>query len=1113
MKTAYQELLHKLDAYINRFYLNQVIKGGLLFASWVLGLWLLVSSTAFYIELSRNWRTALFFGFVGVSTYLLVQWIAIPLLRIRGLLPRMNYREAALRVGEHFEDVRDKLLNTIELAEFSGEGTSKDLLLASIEQRTLALRPIPFFEGIDLKQNRRYLKWLLPVAGVFGLILLFAPAVITEGGERVLKYGKDFQPFRPFDFVFDESDLVAEQGSELNVSLEVKGAELPKEVQIEVGGFLYRMDANGKNSFLYALKNLRKDLKIRFLANKFYSEWYTVKVVPKPVVDRFEVQLNYPAYLGKTNERLANTGDLLVPEGTQIQWIFKGSAIDELELFLNTGAEVKQRADASAGRFEARWKATESVAYGVHIGNKKNPKSDTLNFVIQVIPDLWPEINVTEARDSVQRDLRYFTGEIGDDHGFTNLLFVYALQDADGKELGKEVRLPLILGSGTRQRFYHYFDLQKLALKDGAAVTYYFEIADNDGVKGPKKARTQAYTYKSLTVEQSREQIDKNTSEVEKQLSESIKDIKQIQRDAEKLSKKLKEGKELGWEDKKLIEHLQQKQQQLQQKLELSKEQIQENEQLRDSKQQDEGIREKQQKLQEMAEKLLTDNLKKMMEELNRMMEKAANKDQLQQQLDNMKLDQKEVERELDRMLEFFKEMEVEQRMNEAANKLEKLAQKQQELQKDNKSSNEEQAVKQQELNKEFEQLKEDLNKLDDLNNELQRPNDLDDLDKQADEVKEDMDQAKSDLQKNKQQQAKQQQQNAAKKMQQMAQKMREQMAQQDMQQLDENIQSLRMILENLVKFSFSQERLMDRLQENSNYSPIYVAIGQDQSKLREEARLIEDSLVALGKRIMQLQSSITKDMAQVNDNLQKAVEHLGSRQTPQAKTRQQYAMTGVNNLALLLSELLNNLQEEKAQKMDGEQQCQKPGGGSQSKMSKLSQMQQSLNQQMKQLKEKMQGENGKPNDGKQGKNSEMSKGFAEMVAKQEAIRRELQKLSQEMGREGQGGQKGELEKLAKEMEKTERELVNKILGNDALKRQEEILTRMLESEKAEKQREYDNQREGNTAKDVQRGSPPGFESFKKQQRKSLEMYQTVAPELNTYYKRKVDRYFMQLNP
>ena len=1114
MKSAYQELLSKLDDYINRYYLNQVIRGVLLFASWVLGLWLLVSGTAFYIELAKAGRTLLFFGFTGISSYLLVSWIAIPLLKMRGLLPRMTYKEAALLVGKHFEEVSDKLLNTIELADFKGEGISKELLLASIEQRTLALRPIPFFQGIDLRENKRYLKWLVPVAVIFGLIFMFAPAVITEGGERVLKYSQDFQPYRPFEFVFDPRDWKAEEGGDLNIELQVSGSELPKDAQIELGGFVYRMDAKSKNTFTYSVKNVRKDLKIRFLANKFFSEWYTLKVVPKPVIDRFDIQLNYPSYLGKPNERLANTGNLIVPEGTQILWNFKGRSIDELNVFLGSGQVIKQKeTEGKDGKFEFRLKAESSTSYGVHIRNRKNPKTDTLNFGLQVIPDLWPEINVVEVSDSLQSTLRYFNGELSDDYGFTNLWFVYTLLDNAGKEIGSEMRYALSLGSGTKQRFYHFFDLQRLGLKDGSGVSYYFEIADNDGVKGPKRARSQQFVFKSLTAIESKELVDKNSSDIEKQLKESIRDIKQLQREAEKLNRKLKEGKDLGWEDKKLLEQLKERQQQLQQKLQLSKEQLEENETLRESEQKNNELREKQQKLQEMADKLLTNDLKKLMEELNRMMEKSSNKDQLQQQLENMKLDQKEVERELDRMLEFFKEMEVEQRMNEAANALERLAMKQQALQQENKESIEEQAKRQQELNQQFEELKKEIEKIDDLNSQLQQPNELGELKEEAKDVRESMDEAKVGLQKNNKQQARQQQQKAGDKMKKMAQNMRDQLQQQDMQQLNENIQSLRMILENLVKFSFSQERLMDRLQENSSYSPVYVEIGKDQAKLREEAKLIEDSLVALSKRIIQLESSITKGMSLVNDNLQKSVEFLGSRQTQQARVRQQYAMTGINDLALLLSELLNNLQEEKAQQMQGDQQCQKPGGSGQAKMSKLSQMQQSLNQQMKEMRDKMMGDNGKPKDGKSGKNGEMSKGFAEMVAKQEAIRRELQKLAKDLGGDGQGAQRGEIEKLSKEMEKTERELVNKQLTNEALKRQEDILTRMLESEKAEKQREFDDQREGNSAKDAIRSTPPGFELFKKQQRKSVEMFQTVAPEMNAYYKRKVDRYFMQLNP
>ena len=102
----------------------------------------------------------------------------------------------------------------------------------------------------------------------------------------------------------------------------------------------------------------------------------------------------------------------------------------------------------------------------------------------------------------------------------------------------------------------------------------------------------------------------------------------------------------------------------------------------------------------------------------------------------------------------------------------------------------------------------------------------------------------------------------------------------------------------------------------------------------------------------------------------------------------------------------------------------------------------------MQQMKDGMSGKDGQKQGGKDGKAKQMSQGFGEMVAKQEAIRRELQKLSQELNKDGKGSM-GDLDKLAKEMEKTEKELVNKVLTQESIKRQQEIMTRLLEAEKA----------------------------------------------------------------
>src|SRR5437773_11871760 len=110
--------------------------------------------------------------------------------------------------------------------------------------------------------------------------------------------------------------------------------------------------------------------------------------------------------------------------------------------------------------------------------------------------------------------------------------------------------------------------------------------------------------------------------------------------------------------------------------------------------------------------------------------------------------------------------------------------------------------------------------------------------------------------------------------------------------------------------------------------------------------------------------------------------------------------------------------------------------------------MQQELKERIKKLKEGMKhGQQGKPGEG-QG----MSEQLAKLAAQQEYIRNELNKMNQQQNKDGQNSL-GNLEPVAKKMEDTQRDLVNKRITEETLKRQQEILTRLLEAEKAERER------------------------------------------------------------
>ena len=129
-------------------------------------------------------------------------------------------------------------------------------------------------------------------------------------------------------------------------------------------------------------------------------------------------------------------------------------------------------------------------------------------------------------------------------------------------------------------------------------------------------------------------------------------------------------------------------------------------------------------------------------------------------------------------------------------------------------------------------------------------------------------------------------------------------------------------------------------------------------------------------------------------------MQTLANRAFPAALGKQQYVMTAVNNLALLLAESLNQMQQKSMSiKSSGKsgKSCPMPGQGKPS-MKSMRQMQEQLNQQMENMKKSM--EKGKSEQGKMGK-SGTSEQYARMAAEQEALRRQLGEYRDQLQKEG----------------------------------------------------------------------------------------------------------------
>jgi hypothetical protein len=486
-----------------------------------------------------------------------------------------------------------------------------------------------------------------------------------------------------------------------------------------------------------------------------------------------------------------------------------------------------------------------------------------------------------------------------------------------------------------------------------------------------------------------------------------------------------------------------------------------------------------------------------------------------------MKLDNKDLMKELDRNLEIFKQLEFEQKLQQNIDQLNDLAKKQDDLAKKTEEKNsdaKDQKAKQDELNKMFDQVKKDMDDLQKKNSELEEPKKMDNMEQKQQDIQNEMQNSSQQLQSGQKKSASKSQKNAAQKMQEMSQQMQQMQQQEQEQQQSEDINKLRDLLENLIQLSFNQEALMGELAKAKSNDPNYYKINQKQKKLQDDSKMIEDTLLALSKRQPKIQPLVNKEISAINMNMEKAVEEIkesettsfdGKNHKQEAQSRQQFAMTSINNLALLLDEALSQMQADAKKKSGkpGNGSCNKPGGsGQKPSMSNLRQMQEALNKQIQKLKEGMEKNGNKPGD-KQGMGSSgMSMELAKLAAQQEAIRKELEKMGDQINKDGKGA--GDLSNITKKMDETETDLVNKLLNNETMKRQQEILTRLLESEKAEKEREMDEKRQSNEAKNENYSNPNEFLEYNRLKQKETELLKTVPPSLSPFYKTKVNQYF-----
>ena len=1128
VKDNYTLLIEKLDGFIRKFYINQLLRGALYTVGAILGLFIVLNLLEYYMYFGTGVRTAMFWSFLLLSGAALYRWVALPLMHYFHLGKVISHEQAATIVGQHFLDVKDKLLNILQLKQQSNNAIYAELITASIDQKSEAIRLVPFQSAIDLGKNRKYLRYALPPVLLLMFLLLGAPNILREGTMRLWNARTTYERPAPFRFLINPDSLQAVQFADYLLKVKVDGQVLPNEVFVTLGNVQYRLTKDAANEFSYKFVNVQKDIPFQLFAGGVESRDYILEVLRKPSILSFNTKLNFPDYLGRASEELANVGDLVIPQGTNIGWVFNAQSTDQMSLrFSNEQTADAKRFDDELFSFNRR--ALRDETYQIFLSNARLPGGDSVAYTITVIPDLHPQIAVEEFRDSTQGSTSFFAGDASDDYGLLNLTFNYQIKKAKSGQLPMST-VKITKPAGKAVSYEYNWDVRDLNLEPGDEVSYYFEVFDNDGVNGSKSARTTVMQYKMPTMSEFRQQQAQNSEEIKKDLEKALKESAKIQEELKKLRNKVLQQKEMDWQSRKEMEKLLDRQKQLEQQIQQAKQNFDQNKQQQQQfKQENPDLQEKQDKLEKLFDDAMSEEMKKLVEDIQKLLQEM-NKDEMLEKMEKMEMSTEETTKELDRLQELYKQLEVEQMVDQQIQELEEMAKKEDELaaqaedenkNAEDKKSDEELKKEQEELNKQFEELQKKQQEMMEKNEELKRPQKIEDTKEEMQDTKNDMKDAKESLEQGQKKKAGKKQKSAAGKMKDMANKMKKSSQGGEMEQMEEDVKSLRQLLENLVGLSFAQEKNMKEIEGATINTPRYVELGQEQYKIKDDFKLVEDSLQALASRNFQIESMVTEKVTEIKGAIKYSIAEIEERRINTANEQQQHSMKALNDLALMLSEVMEQMQQQMASAMPGSQACQKPGKGKgkgkgeggKAPMDKITKGQGDVNQQMKDLKKRMEEQGKKPGGkapngkggGGQGEGGGDSQEFAKMAAKQAAMRnalRELQKQKQEQGK----GSKA-LDEIMNEMNKVETDLVNKRLTNEMLQRQEQIMSRLLEEERAERERDQDEQRQAEAAKQQPAKMPPALEEYLKKRRAEVEQFRTVSPALKPFYKRMVEDY------
>ena len=846
-------------------------------------------------------------------------------------------------------------------------------------------------------------------------------------------------------------------------------------------------------SYHVTLKNVNRPLQYYINVKEVASAQYQVTISDEPVVTQFQYRLSYPVYTQLQPQTLpANAGDIQALFGTELVFIgesnkpLKGASLvfedsDDVALEITTRHLTEPQEKLEKPRtMRGSFVAQQSGNYHIHITDVEGfTNRDPINYTLTVRKDAPPDVNiVSPERDTVLDNamLVELKVEATDDYGIQELQLLYHVE-AEGAE---EMNVPLKrwgVGNAPVRRstaVSYTWDVDPIGIFPGETIAYYVQALDNDNVSGPNIGKSPTYTlrfpslselYDSVATEQETEQ-------------QGIEELVDEQADAtgliDNLLGKIRKSQELTLNDENLMQQVLENQKQIEQTAkQLVDDMKQTAEEMEQNQLFDTETIQKYQELQNLMEKALSEEHKEILRKLSEALAKQQTNEQERSMME-ANLSQEQFLQQLERAKSLYEQILLQQELEAAAKQAKALAEQQKQLMDTletlpQSTPTTDLAAKEDRVGEEFGKLSE---KLDNLGTEMgelaeNKENAPPQIERLADEIKrlnqfakdhnlpEDLQTTSENLRSGQNTKALESGRAAEQTLTELAQGLDNALAFMQGANANETMTVMQEAVESGLYLSHLHEKVLSKTNDlivagqTEAYIPSEILqlqqLAADELSTAEGIAQLSNKLWELGNRQIEVPNKVIWHLNATNDALSRAARALEDRQPSLAVPIQRTALADLNQAVFELLDAMAQMNQ------------QMGASGLENMLEQLQQLaesQEQLNQMAQNLSQQMR---------EQGQTPGFEQMMRQLAAQQELIREATERLAERAEQMAQ--MLGSLEEVAEDMTEVEKALRQGELSDQVLNRQEQILTRMLDSLKSLQKRDVGKQRKAEVAK------------------------------------------------